>query len=76
MHRATKPSLEKGDGRTGGIWLNATTGGRLVEVGRNLPIEYKSRAEMRGGIASTGRGTSTKFMVGTESPTNAKSPFS
>lgn len=31
---------------------------------------------MRGGIASTGKGTSTKFMVGTEFPANAKSPFS
>lgn len=45
LHRATKPSLEKGDGRTGGIWLSATRGGRLVKVGRNLPIGLKCEVE-------------------------------
>lgn len=41
-----------------------TRGGKLVEIGRNVPTENKGKPEVRSGIVSTSRGTSAKFMGG------------
>lgn len=43
-----------------------------MEVDRNLLTENKGRAKVRGGIASTSRGTSANFTEGTGSKANVK----
>lgn len=43
-----------------------------MEVGRNLPTENKCRAEVGGGIVSTSRGISAKFVGGMGSPAITK----
>ncbi|XP_069962358.1 uncharacterized protein [Bactrocera oleae] len=73
--KETKSSPVKGEkGNPGGAWLTVTGGGKVGGVGRSLPTATRGGAEVRGGIASTNRETSAKFMGVTGSSASAKGP--